>query len=141
MTMKRITLFIALGSLILGIIVCFWPPAPCQDGPTVIPCLNGLVQIVYGFQLFVPGIILLILIPIANSRHPILAMIGVILNFVIAITFFVSIAFDIPFLTNFWIFEPVAPLKIILGIGFLFAALSANIMKTIKEYNLNESKP
>lgn len=138
MSMKRITIFIALGSILTGIIVCFWPPIPCDDGPTVIPCLNVFIQIMYGFPIAVWGIALLMLIPIANVRFHILAMMGVILNFVIAIAFLVSTAFSIHFPSAFWVFEPVAPLKIILGIGFLLAAFSANIVKEIKEYNFNQ---
>lgn len=77
--MKRIAVFIALGSIIAGIIILFWP-VECEHNPFIATCFNGLDPMFKGLFIVVLGITFLPLIAMANSRHDALALLGVLIN-------------------------------------------------------------
>lgn len=124
--MKRTAIFIALGSIIAGIMLWFWPPAPCEGNTTVLPCLNGLTEALYGSLIIILGIILLPLIPMSNSLHYALALLGVLINFWFAL---VVVMWSVIGMNNSAIdIKPVdlfiSTVMGIQGVGFFCAGLS-----------------
>lgn len=128
--MKRIAVFIALGSIIAGIFVWFWPPAPCEGVASVLPCSFRLSEALNGSFILILGIALLPLIAMTNSRHDTLALLGVLLNFGSAI-----IAAGLSLGMNNVSTDP-KPVDLFMStvmggqaIGFFCAGLSANFIK------------
>ena len=126
--MKWLAVFIAIGSIVEGATLIYWPKPPCP--PATYICLGGLFEVLVGLSTLVSGIVLFFLIFLANLRHLILSVIGLLINFALALVFLGSSAFGIYFPFHFDMYEPI---KIILGIGFLCAGLSANGIKTLRD--------
>jgi hypothetical protein len=123
-----LALFIAIGSILVGSTLCLWPYPPCHsDGPSFINigCLNETFGKILGVFILAAGIMLMFFTYLANLPYRTLSIIGMIINFVVAITLLGS--FFVRFPTDFIVYELIA---LIQGIGFLSAGLSANIIKT-----------
>lgn len=122
--MKHIAIFIALGSIVAGIIVLFLPPVPCEStGPVFSFCFNKFGQVIAGLLILVLAAALSILIHATSSRHRALAIIGSLMNFVVAAM--VAIC-------GIWVIHnnlPVSIVMVIEVIGFICAGLSANFIK------------
>ena len=75
-----IALWIAIGLIIVGVIVSFWPVK--NDG---ILGLAPLFQVIQGMIFVVPGIVLLLVLALANSKQGTMEIIAVILGLVSAL--------------------------------------------------------
>ncbi|MGC1376209.1 MAG: hypothetical protein WA821_08305 [Anaerolineales bacterium] len=133
--MKRIALLIAIGSIIAGIIIfCKQLFAPLFDlscsysfygnVPFATRCPSALEQNVKALLALVPGIVLLILIPINNSRYRTLAMIGICIDYILAIIL-ISFIVVISAANDFDQKSAIVTVSIITSLGFLCAGLSA----------------
>ena len=131
--MKRIALFIAIGSIVGGSVLYFWPKPPCISNSLSVICLgDGFFEALLGLCTLVSGIVLLILVFLANLRYRILSAIGAFVSFVIAILFLGGILFFIGSVADLSQFGIIL---IMLGgiqvIAFLCAGLSASVIKDL----------
>lgn len=125
--MKWIALLIAIGSIIGGGIFFSWPMPPCTNAGLFI-CLNGLTEGILGLSMIIVGLIFLPLIPLANLRNHIASGIGALICFTLTLVCWGSIIFHLPM--DFGKYEPVVIIiKIIQGVGFAAAGLSASAFK------------
>jgi hypothetical protein len=131
--MKWITILIAIGSIVGGSLLYFWPKPPCIGHSLSVICLNdGFFEALLGFCTLVSGIVLLILISLANLRHRILSAVGAFVSFVIAILFLSGILFLIGSLADLSQFGFVLlTIGSIQAIAFLCTGLSASVIKNL----------
>lgn len=92
--MKWLAFFIAVGSIIGGLILYYWPIPPCTNHSlSAIGCLNGLFEKFVSLFFLISGIVLLLLLGLTNLPHRILSAIGAFISFVLAILFLSAILF------------------------------------------------